>query len=431
MKKYLAVRTMLVTAAMVWGTLLARSQGVIVPTDSTQADVLKAYAFVLNQSNVDYRFTNATMDTLLFPKWGEQSVYWVKSGPRRGSFVYPDALPGGTSSITAKPYSVYDWKADEHYAISFKAYAKTVAVFRSDVKSNGASASWEGVYFKNLIESYLQSGISYSIGEKEIDSIGILWTTQLLIIPSFAVKGSSWRYYVDSVFSAAPKLKDNLLAFLARGGTIYTEGNAVFIAEKLGLLPPGSVQYDQALRADPVTNRLSLDVGVSTSPLAFTTASAGTSIYANSVPRVASGNAEVIARVSGSDVPVVFALTGAAAHNGRLLCNTALPTVGGSNALYAGKSSPDSRQLQWALNAILYAFATTVDVTRSVYNDIPDTLTAGKNAASYDRRDTLEIRVQVRNLSAADVSGIQITESIRDFFHFVDVRTPGVTSAFA
>ncbi|MBL0173940.1 MAG: hypothetical protein IPP94_01535 [Ignavibacteria bacterium] len=431
MKKNPAVRILFAAGCVLVGSFCARAQGVVIPTDTTQADFLKAYAFVLNQSNVDYRFTSATLDTALFPKWGEHSVYWVKSGPRRGSFVYPDALPGSASAISASKYTGYDWRADEHYAIAFKAYAKTVAIFKSDVKSNGVSASWEAVYFKNLVESSLLGGISYYIGEKEIDSVGLLWTTQLLIMPSFAVNGSDWRCYIDSVFSAAPKLKDNLLAFLARGGTIYTEGNAVYAAEKLGLLSAGAVQYDQALRPDPLSNLIAVDLVDSDMPLSFARGAAGTAMYAGSIPRVDAGAAQVIARVSGTEVPVVFALTGTAAGNGRLLCNTALPTVGGSNGLLAGKKTENGRQLQWALNAVMYAFATNVDVTRSICNEIPDSLTAGKNAASFDRRDTLEVRVKVRNLSAQDVSGIRITEGIRDFFRFVDVLTPGVTSSFA
>lgn len=431
MKQYSTIRILITVFLAVFGSRCAHAQGVLIPTDTSQADFLKAYAFVLNQSNVDYRFTGTTLDTALFPKWGEHSLYWVRSGPRRGSFVYPAALPSGSSAISSAPYTAYDWRADDHYAVSFKAYAKTVAVFKSDVKSNGASVSWEAVYFKNLIESYLVGNISYYLGEKEIDSAGITWTTQLLIIPAFTVNGEDWRWYIDSIFTAAPRMKDNLLAYLGRGGTIYTEGNGVYIAEKLGLLPEGAVRYDQGIRSDPLTSRLALDVAGSNTPLSFTTDAAGNGIYASTVPQVLAPNAEVIARAQGLDVPVVFTLTGSAARNGRLICNTALPTVGGSNGLFAGGPSTDQRQLQWALNALMYSFATTVDVTRSVYNDIPDTLTAGKNAASFDRRDTIEVRVKVRNLSSADVQGIEIKETIRDFFGYVDIVTSGVTASYA
>ncbi|MFZ1729911.1 MAG: hypothetical protein WAV84_07260 [Bacteroidota bacterium] len=398
-------------------------------TDETQTDFLRTYKFVLSQASSDYRFTNATMDTALFPRFGEYSVYWKKSGANRGSFVFPDALPSNYSSVQSARYDNYDWRASDHLAISFKAYAKTAAIFKSDIRKNSSSASWEAVYFKNLIDTYLLGNISYYVGEKEIDSVGLIWTTQLLIVPAFAVEDADWKFYVDSIFTAAPKLKNNLLAFLSRGGTIYTEGNAVYMIEKLGLLPVGAVDYTEGVLPDS-TNSIMLEMTNSTHPVAATVDAAGTRIYSATVPNVQCANADIIARLQGSSIPVIFALQGAAANNGRVICNTALPTIGGSNATQPGETTHESRQLQWALNAIMSAFATNIDVTRSVDNEIPDSLTAGRNAASFDRCDTLEIRVKVRNLSAFTITGITVTESLRDFFGFVDVSTPDVTWEF-
>ncbi|MDH7516625.1 MAG: hypothetical protein QHI48_12220, partial [Bacteroidota bacterium] len=430
----LVYRAVRVSLFLLFSLLMVRTtyaQGILIPTDGEQTDFLKAYKFVLTQSTNDYRFTNATMDTALFPRWGEYSVYWVKSGPRRGAFVYPDILPSSYSSVRAEKYSGYDWRAEDHAAIAFKANEKTIAIFRSGIRKNNASVSWEAVYFKNLLESFLYPGISYYTDEREIDSAGLVWSAQVLVFPAFTVKGTDWTAYIDSVFAVAPRMANNLRAFLARGGTIYTEGNAIYIAEKLGILPPGSVQYAQSLQPDPTTGCIELDVAGESHLLGFTVDAAGTSVYAGAIPTVRAENARIIARARGTDVPVVFAITGTAAYNGRFVCNTALPTVGGSRALQGGSSpSLESRQLQWAVNALMYGFAQSVDVTRSVYNDLPDSLSVGRNAASFDRCDTLEIRVRVRNLSSSPVSGIEIKETIRDFFQFVDVSTPGVSAEF-
>ncbi|MBE0642979.1 MAG: hypothetical protein IH600_02770 [Bacteroidetes bacterium] len=404
-------------------------QGVLIPTSEEQTDFLRTYKFVLSQASSDYRFTNATMDTTLFPRWGEFSVYWATSGPNRGSFVFPDKLPSSYSSLAGTQYESYDWRAANHAAISFKAYAKTIAIFKSDIRTNGSSASWEAVYFRNLIDSYILGNISYYIGEREIDSIGLIWTTQLLVVPAFAAKGTDAKFYVDSIFTASPRLKNNLLAFLSRGGTIYTEGNAVYLIEKLGLLPEQSVDYSRAMLPDS-TNSILLEMTDSEHPVAFTVDAAGTRVYAASIPQVTCGNAEVIARMEGTGIPVIFTLQGTQANNGRVICNTALPTVGGTNATQPGETTHESRQLQWTVNAMISAFATNIDVTRSVDNEIPASLSAGRNAASYDRCDTLEIRVRVRNLSDAAISGITVTEGIRDFFGFVDVRTPDVAWEF-
>ncbi|PLX23079.1 MAG: hypothetical protein C0600_15765, partial [Ignavibacteria bacterium] len=403
------------------------AQGSLLPTDERQGDLLETYRFVLRESSVDYRFTNSTMDTTLFPRWGEESVYWIRSGPERGSFVYADKP---SSSLYADRFDTYSWDDTDHYAISFKGYSKTVAIFKSAIQQNQSSISWEAMYFRNLFENRLYQNISYYIDEHEIDSSGILWTTQLLIIPSFSVHGEDWYSYIDSMFVAAPGLRDRLLAYLGRGGTIYTEGNAVYLIEKLGLLEDGAVDFASGIELENNSPGVRLDVAESAHPMSFAAHSDSDRVYATVLPFVRTGDAEVIAGTHDRDIPVVFTLCGESAANGRVVCNTALPTVGGSNALREGNSSQEVRQLQWVLNAVLYAFCTNIDVTRSVRNEIPDSLSVGLNAASYDRKDTLEIHIQVRNLSANTIEGITIRESIRGFFEFADVRTPGITHEF-
>jgi len=408
-------------------TIPAAAQGVMIPTDTSQADFLRAYKYALARASVDYRFTSSTMDTTLFPKYGEFAVYWVRSGPNRGSFVYPDAVHSSYRTVTAEPYGEeYDWRAEDHLALSFKAYSKTVAILKSGIRSGGGSASWEAVYFRNLFDSFLYPGIAYHIDEKELDSTGLIWTTQLLIIPSFAMHGTDARFYVDSMFTAAPRLKSRLESFLGRGGTIYTEGNAVYVLEHLGVLDSAAVNYREGILPDPESGTIALDLPPSNHPVSLAAQGAGSIVHASTLPSVHVDNAAIIARARGSNTPVVFALAGEDALGGKIVCNTALPAVGGSNAMLPGDSTGADRQFQWILNALLYAVGTNIDVTRSVYNELPDSLSVGRNAASYDRRDTLEIRVKVRNLSSVPIDGIEIREGIRGFFDFIDVVTPGV-----
>jgi hypothetical protein len=430
MKRALMFQTLVVLPFLLLMSTSTLAQGIAIPTDDSQSDFLKAYKFVLSKSSSDHRFTNSTMDTTLFPRWGESSVYWAKSGPHKGSFIFPDVLSSSYSAVSSTSYSNYDWKSEDHYAISFKAYSKAIAIFKSGIRAENNSISWEAVYFKNLVESFLLPKTSYYISEEEINASGINWSTQILIFPSLAVYGNDWKFYIDSMFTAAPRLEERLMSFLARGGTIYTEGNAVYMIEKLGLLSENAVNFHDAVIADPATGSIQLKIPESGHPMSFTQHAAGTTVYASTIPNIETGDAEIIAREEGSDIPVVFALTGSDANNGKIVCNTALPTVGGSDALMPGTATPDSRQLQWALNAIMYAFATNVDVTRSVYNEMPDTLSVGRNAASFDRCDTLEIRVKLRNLSSHTVDGIEVKESIRSFFGYVDVQTSGVTHEF-
>src|SRR5665647_225890 len=91
-------------------------QGNIIPTGSSQSDFLKAYKMALDRSNEDYRL-NGAVDSLLFPKYGEFSVYWIKSGADKGSFVLPEQIPTAYSSVNGNSYSTYNWQNVEHTSI--------------------------------------------------------------------------------------------------------------------------------------------------------------------------------------------------------------------------------------------------------------------------------------------------------------------------
>jgi len=401
--------------------LKAVSNGLIVPTDATQSDFLSTYKFALYYSYVDLRFTSNSMDSLLFPKFGEYSFYWARTGPNKGSFIYPDrVLPGEFSGITKSEYTNYDWKSNDNYSIQFKLNTRNIAIFRSLFKVNNNTISWASIYFKNAFDSYLFNNMYYFTDERDLDTAGVNSSAQILIIPSFNVKDEDNKFYIDSIFKKFPNIKAKLDAFLANGGMIYTEGNASYFVEKLGYLPSGSIDYTNKTEADHLTNMLKIKFTSSTNPITFTEGAAGDSLFATSVPKVTAPGADVIATLDNGN-PVVFALKGAQANGGKIVVNTGIPTVGGINNLKKG-----SRQFMWTLNTIMFAFAKNLDVTRSVYNDIPDSITAGKNAIAYDAIDTFEVRIKIRNLSSTDINNVQIIEYFQSYFKFTDVPTAGV-----
>ncbi len=410
-------------------TRLCLAGGVIIPTGESQADFTNAYKLMLYKSHVDYRFTSGTIDTVLFPKFGEFSIYWARSGDNKGSFIMPDAMPSSYSSVTHSSYDTYDWAGADHYSIQYKSSRQRVAIFLSDILMNNRSVSWEGMYFKNTFDSYLYNNIHYFINEQALDTANISGYTQLLIIPSFALNGDDNKYYIDSVFRLCPDIPDRINAYLAGGGTIYAEGNAAYFIEKLGYLDNDAVDFDNQMYGNPNTNLIGVNFTNSSHPLSFTSPAVEDSLYAISVPQVDAGDAEIIAEIPGFG-PVAFVMAADEAGGGRIICNTGLPTVGGINEIQNG-----SRQLVWTMNAIMSAFAKNIDVTRSVFNDLPDSVTAGKNAVSYDRLDTFEMRILIRNLSSEEISGITIYEKLlyrniggknKTYFEFVDVATPGV-----
>lgn len=402
------------------------ANGLIIPSDSSQVDFLKTYKFVLNYSSVDYRFTSTTIDSFLFPKWGEFSFYWSTEGSSKGSFVYPDrTIPAEYGSITKSEYSNYDWLAGDNLSIQFKLNTKNVAIFRSLLKNNNNTISWASIYFKNTFDTYLYNNMYYFTDERDLDTAGVNPSAQILIIPSLNVRDEDFKFYVDSIFRTYPNIRTRLNTFLANGGMIYTEGNAVYFIEKLGWLDSGAVDYTRKTEADQNTNLLDITFTASSNPVSFTEGAVGDFLYASSVPAITVNNADVIATLRDGN-PVVFSLTGNNANGGKILCNTGIPTIGGTNELKNG-----SRQLMWFLNSMMYGFAKKIDYTRSIFNDIPDSLTAGKNAIAYDAIDTFEVRIKLRNLSSDEITNIQIREYFRDYFKFVDVVTPGVESSLS
>lgn len=408
--------------------------GKLLPTDETQTDFLKAYKAVMYHSYADYRFESSNADSLLFPLFGEESVYWAITGDERGSFVVPNAVHSSFSSAVQNDYETYDWSAERHYSIQYKPSSLRVAIFKSQIEQNGKSVTWQSVYFKNLFDTYLYGNIYYFVDENYLDTNNISSATQVVIIPSFAMNGEDEKYFIDSSFALVDDMRDKFEAFLARGGTLIAEGNAVYFVEKLGLLSQGAVNFDNAVPADS-TNLLDIDFEDTDNPIGFTEDAVGDYLYATSVPQVdLPASAEVIAVTDLGGTPVSFVLKGDDAFDGRVVCNTGLPTVGGFNEI-ENEDPEYSRQLQWTLNAFMYAFCSEIDVTRSVYNDLPDSVTAGKNAVSYDREDYFEIRVLARNLSDRAIGGVNITESMRrvnldgtwtPYFEIVEVSTPGV-----
>ncbi len=398
------------------------SQGVIVPTNNTQTDFLKAYKLVLAKSDLDYRITG-NIDSLLFPKFGEFSVYWAGSGSNKGSFILPEAVPTEFSSVTANNYAAYNWQSTDHYALQFKRNPKSVALFKSSITQNNLSISWESMYFKNSFDTYLYDNMYYYVDEHTFDNNYLSEDTKLFILPSFVIEGNNSVFYMDSVFSASPNMKAKIDTFLSKGGTIYAEGNAVYLIEKLGFLAPGSVDFSTFVNADVSTNLVDINITSPNNPISYAADGTGNFLYASSVPTVNAGSAEVVARLATNSAAAIFVLKGPQAGGGKIICNLGLPTVGGNSEILAG-----SRQLQWTFNTLLYSLSNSVDVTRSVYNDLPNGVVAGKNAIPYDKVDTIEVRIKVRNLSDVAVSNIKISENIGTYFSFVDVLTSGVNS---
>ena len=368
----------------------------------------------MEASDEHYRSTGTSIDKVLFPDYGEHSIYWIGGGEQQGNFVFPDEIPQEFQYVITSAYQNYNWQNNPHFSINFQKHPKKVAIYKSAFMADSITISWQALQFIKLFESYLPEDIFYIIDEEELAQTGLNENTELLIIPSFTVKGEDYTYYIDSIVGLGYDFKSNLDAFLSGGGMIYTEGNAASFLEKTGYLESGTIDYSNYKY--PVNELFKCQAVDPGHPVSFSMDPTGSSVYGNRIPLVNASNVTSLVALEEDSRPVVFSLEGTDANGGTLLCNLGLPLVKGLADLEAG-----DRQLQWTLNAIMNAFARPVDITRAVRNELAGYLSAGPNAISYDRADTFSVEILVRNLSDAAIQNIQLAEKIQPYFRFLNV----------
>jgi len=399
---------------------------VFVPTDSSQQDFLKTYKMVLYGAFADYPSLLIDNNSNLFSTVGEYSIYWANDGANKGGFILPGPVPSSYGSVSSVQLNNFDWTSSNHYSVQYKPSNKKIAIFRSKIKHNNNTVSWGAIYFKNMFDTYLFDNIYYFVDEDYLENNELDGSTQLLIIPSFTIQGQNNEYYIDQVFDICPKLKIRLNNYLSKGGMIYAENNSAYFIEKLGYLPHGAVDFGDYEQADNQTNLININFKNVNHPVNFTKEATGNYLYTNIIPKVSLTSGEIFAETQLRKFPVAFELKGTDASGGRIVCNLGLPTIGGIKDAGNG-----SRQLQWTLNTLLYTFAKTIDVNRSVWNELPNNLTAGKNAVSYDRIDTFEVRIVVRNLSDLPINNLTLYEDVRPFFSIVDVVNTDINSSIS
>ncbi len=389
-------------------------QGNIIPTGPGQGSFTKVYKMALEASDQHYRSSGTFLDTLLFPAFGEHSIYWIGGGTEKGGFVFPDEIPLEYPYIQSDAYQNYNWKENSHFAIDFIKEEKKVAIFRSAFQAENVTLSWQSLQFIKLFETYLFDDVFYLVDEDSLQQAGLDPNTALLIIPAFTVKGEDYTYYIDSIMGLGYQFKAQLDAFLARGGMIYTEGNGASFLEKTGYMEVGTIDYQDY--KTPVNDLFSCRAVAADHPVGFCMEATGSKLYGNRIPMVRSTDITPLITLEEDGRPVVFTREGEAAGGGSLLCNLGIPLVKGLADMKAG-----DRQVQWTLNAIMSAFARPLDVTRSVRNQLAGTISAGPNAVSYDRVDTFSVEILVRNLSGTDIQDILLTEEIQPYFRFYEM----------
>jgi hypothetical protein len=390
---------------------------VLLQVNSSQNDFLKAYKAILAVSDAGYHDQSVAT---LFAEYGEHSSYWITGGTGKGAFILPVGLPSPFTGLSATSAPGYDWSAVSHRAVHFNKEADKIAVFRSNVKANDYTVSWEAMYFRQVFETYLYSDALITLSEDNLNDRSIPDSVRLLIIPSFSFNGEDGKYYIDQVTAQASYLKDRLDEFLDKGSTLYAEGSAVYMLEKLGYLSSAAVDFGNTINSG-AESLIDITVTDENSPVTFNSLDAGNKLYSGTLPMVNTGSARIIARAAADSRPVIFEI--ARPGGGRIICNLGLPAAGGSS------EGISKRQLQWTLNTILYALSDQIDVNRSVENTLPPQIIAGKNAVSFDRIDTFTLKVTVRNLGSTVIQDVTVKENIVSYYKFAElISSPGAVT---
>jgi len=181
-----------------------------------------------------------------------------------------------------------------------------IALFYSDVMDEYEQyITWEEGYFERLFRMYLWGEYFDRVTEKDIRE-GKLGDYDLVIFPSVK-KG----YVEDVVATLTTTGLANLKSFIANGGLFYTQGECVYLVEKLGLVGSGTVDLQK--RVIDMDSKAQLNVLDTTHPLTFSWLANETYVLDDPLllekDKVANATQTIIARYSDtnySDSPAII-----------------------------------------------------------------------------------------------------------------------------
>ncbi|MEW6619557.1 MAG: fibronectin type III domain-containing protein [bacterium] len=137
-----------------------------------------------------------------------------------------------------------------------------IALFYSDLMDEyDQYITWEEGYFEQIFRMYLWGEYFDRVNENDIRQ-GKLADYDLVIFPSVK-KG----YVEDVVGTLTQQGLDNLKSFIANGGILYTQGECVYLVEKLGLVGSGTV--DLQTRVTDIDSKGQLNILDTAHPLTF------------------------------------------------------------------------------------------------------------------------------------------------------------------
>ncbi len=417
MRKYVLVTTILVI--LIGG--LCFGDVTRIPTDSTQ-DYSGLVYFYKNVFDRDPWRERGAVEADLCDEYGERQLLFSVTDylGSYGAFLYPD-----TVSLSA-PFNLSALPGFDINSLSYGYSSicpisnRYIVIFKSSVLDNyRQSVSWEYPYFVQLCSNILdlQSGSQFVLAnETELSSC--LSKAKILVIPAFSIGRRGARTYMDSIATYAPELVRVLTDFLSNSGTIYTEGNAAYLLEALGIVPNGTVDLSDQI--DGNTSDLIAEVTSEDTRhiLGLTTLPNG--IYTTAGPTLSDAYNTICTYTSAFDPadigkPAIISLNGADAHGGSIIMSAGIPALGSI-------INPSDRQWQWSAHALLYSFTHKLSYVRSILTDVEiESTDVAPMALPTNSADTFEVTVRARNLWSTSISNIEIIENTNSFLEYVDV----------
>ncbi|MBN2543816.1 hypothetical protein JXI42_13230 [bacterium] len=396
----------------------------IIPTDPSQTNLQAAYKFVIDKSINSWQKQGDFDPAIAYP-YGEIPILWSAStyAASYGSFLYPEDITGSFTSTYDDGFDISS--LDKAYCINYTGNPG-IAVFKSSLNDPfEQTVSWEYFYFQQFFVNI--AGLDMGDYVRTVNETGLSSlpsNVRLLIIPAFEYS-SPLSAYIDSIVALYPGIGDALRGFLGRGNTIYTEGNAAYFLEAVGLMPSGSVDLIDVIDG-PDLALAGIEFTHPDHPISLSNSCSH--LYTVMGPTLTGLDpiATFIGTSSPSDIgkTAIGKLEGSDAYGGRMIVSSGMPAV-------ATLIPVDEPQWQILANVVLSAFSEKVIAVRSIYTGVEiESTDVAPMALPVDDCDTFEVTIRLRNLwntPTADLNHVETKKAYFDYVNTIEGPSPTVS----
>ena len=306
-----------------------------------------------------------------------------------------------TTIVPSQPYTV---------PRSLALHPVKIALFYSSVRDEyDQVVTWEEGDFEQLFRVYLWSEEYFDVITETQIASGALDDYDVLILPTIRTG------YTDEVLAALGDAGQQAIRdFVMNGGFLYAQGESCYLAEAVGLLPPGTVDLDTRLTDEDNVGHL--NVLVPESPLTFSWLDDSTYVLNEPLLHMPGGITGTLA-FSGT-VPIMQVASYVdTSHPGSPAILYATPGLG-KVVLMSGHPSDKLDYHPQVLDALLLAMGQRADLTGSVKQEfstaVPDDV-----IPAYERVP-VRVTTTFQNYWDTPMQQVVITETVSPEFE-VDV----------